>query len=168
MFVAQLKSFMEVMTVFTSDPQVTVLHGRSEIGTVDPMVLLTKVQGPRRLALAGRSWTVTSVDWDRRRAFVEPSEGVGIARWMGSSSPLSFELVDAMRRALLGADPGGVELSRRALERLEELRSSHSARVNAERTMLLHEAGETRWWTWAGSRANAVLWAALNSVAPQI
>ena len=162
------RHFMEVMTVFTSDPQVTVLHGRSEIGTVDPMVLLTKVQGPRRLALAGRSWTVTSVDWDRRRAFVEPSEGVGIARWMGSSSPLSFELVDAMRRALLGADPGGVELSRRALERLEELRSSHSARVDAERTVLLHEAGETRWWTWAGSRANAVLWAALNSVAPQI
>ncbi|CAL8971634.1 ATP-dependent RNA helicase RhlE [Tessaracoccus sp. O5.2] len=161
------RHFMELMSVFTSDPQVTVLHGRTEIGTVDPMVLLTKVQGPRRLALAGRSWVVTSVDWDRRRAFVEPSEGVGLARWMGSSSPLSFELVDAMRRVLLGAEPNGVELSRRARQRLDELRFEMAHRVDAQRTVLLHESGDTRWWTWAGSRANAVLWAALERVAPK-
>lgn len=162
------RHFMELMSVFASDPQVTVLHGRTEIGTVDPMVLLTKVQGPRRLALAGRSWVVTSVDWDRRRAFVEPSEGVGLARWMGSSSPLSFELVDAMRRVLLGAEPNGVELSRRARQRLDELRFEMSNRVDPERTVLLHESGDTRWWTWAGSRANAVLWAALDHVASEI
>ena len=162
------RHFMELMTVFTSDPQVTVLHGRTEIGTVDPMVLLTKVQGPRRIALAGRSWVVTSVDWDRRRAYVEPSEGVGLARWMGSPSPLSFELVDAMRRVLLGAEPDGVELSKRARKRLEELRTEMGDRVDSTRTVLLHESGNTRWWTWAGSRANAVLWAALDQVAPHL
>ncbi|MHA7862068.1 DEAD/DEAH box helicase [Tessaracoccus sp. Y36] len=162
------RHFMELMTVFASDPQVTVLHGRTEIGTVDPMVLLTKVQGPRRIALAGRSWVVTSVDWDRRRAYVEPSEGVGLARWMGSPSPLSFELVDAMRRVLLGAEPDGVELSKRARKRLEELRTEMGDRVDAGRTVLLHESGNTRWWTWAGSRANAVLWAALDQVAPHL
>jgi len=162
------RHFMELMSVFTSDPQVTVLHGRTEIGTVDPMVLLTKVQGPRRLALAGRSWMVTSVDWDRRRAFVEPSEGAGLARWLGSSSPMSFQLVDAMRRVLLGNDPRGVKLSKRALQRLENLRSELGERVDRDRTVLLHASGETRWWTWAGSRANAVLWAALDHVVPEI
>lgn len=162
------RHFMELMTVFTSDPQVTVLHGRTEIGAVDPMVLLTKVKGPRRLALAGRSWLVTSVDWVRRRAFVEPSEGVGIARWMGSSSPLSYELVDAMRRVLVGADPGGVAMSRRAMQRLAELRGELGDRVDQRRTVLLHESGDTRWWTWAGSRANAVLWAAIDEVAPRL
>ncbi|GAA3861892.1 hypothetical protein [Tessaracoccus defluvii] len=156
------RHFMEVMTVFTSDPQVTVLHGRSEIGSVDPMVLLTKTTGPRRLALAGRSWVVTSVDWPHRRAYVEPSAGVGLARWMGSPSPLSFELVDAMRRVLLGAELTGVTLSRRAKEQLEEIRTTHANRVDARRTVLLHESEETRWWRWAGSRANAVLWSALN------
>ena len=162
------RHFMEVMTVFTSDPQVTVLHGRSEIGSVDPMVLLTKTTGPRRLALAGRSWVVTSVDWPHRRAYVEPSAGVGLARWMGSPSPLSFELVDAMRRVLLGAELTGVTLSRRAKEQLEEIRTTHANRVDARRTVLLHESEETRWWTWAGSRANAVLWSALNQAAPGI
>lgn len=162
------RHFMEVMSVFTSDPQVTVLHGRTEIGTVDPMVLLTKVQGPRRLALAGRSWTVTAVDWTRRRAFVEPAEGAGLARWLGSSAPLRFGLVDAMRRVLLGADPIAVQLSARARGRLDGLRAEWANRVDAERTVLLHEDCATRWWTWAGGRANAVLRAALDAVAPTL
>lgn len=160
------RHFMELMTVFTSDPQVTVMHGHTEIGAVDPMVLLTKVQGPRRIVLAGRSWAVNSVDWDRKRAYVEPSDGVGLARWMGSSSPLSFELVDAMRRTLLGAEPRGVELTRRARQKLDELREELADRLDPDRTALLHSHGETRWWTWAGTRANAVIWAALNEVAP--
>ena len=162
------RHFMELMSVFTSDPQVTVLHGRTEIGTVDPMVLVSKVPGPRRLALAGRTWTVESVDWTRRRAYVQPSEGSGAARWVGTSVPLSGRLVDAMRRVLLGATPAGVVLSGRAAERLASLREQLADQVDAERTVVLHDDGGTRWWTWAGGRANAVLHAALAAVAPQL
>lgn len=158
------RHFMEVMSVFTSEPQVTVLNGRIEIGTVDPMALLTKVQGPRRLALAGRSWTVTSVDWNRRKAYVEPAEGAGLARWLGSSAPLPSRLVDAMRRVLLGARPEGVGFTARATSRLSGLADELGNRVSETGTVLLHEAGTTRWWTWAGGRANAVLHAALEGV----
>ncbi|MBB1502064.1 DEAD/DEAH box helicase [Propioniciclava sp. MC1683] len=162
------RHFMELMSVFTSDPQVTVLHGRTEIGTVDPMVLLTKVNGPRCLALAGRSWTVTHVDWTRRRAHVEPAEGPGLARWLGSSSPLRGRLVDAMRRVLLGEIPDGTVLSARASRRLNELRDELGHRVDATRTVVLHDADGCRWWTWAGGRANAVLHAALEAVDPRL
>ena len=162
------RHFMEMMSVFTADPQVTVLHGRTEIGTVDPMVLVAKVNGPRRLALAGRSWTVTAIDWTRRHAHVEPAQGTGIARWTGTSAPLGWRLVDAMRRVLLGALPAGVALSARASERLAELRDQLGDRVDAARTVVLHDADGTRWWTWAGGRANAVLHAALDAVAPHL
>lgn len=162
------RHFMELMSVFTSDPQVTVLHGRTEIGTVDPMVLLAKVEGPRRLALAGRSWTVTHVEWSRRRAYVEAAEGTGMARWLGSSSPQGARLVDAMRRVLLGATPAGVVLSGRASVRLDELREELAHRVDATRTVVLHDEDGCRWWTWAGGRANAVLHAAVAAVAPRL
>lgn len=162
------RHFMEVMSVFTSDPQVTVLHGRTEIGTVDPMVLVMKVLGPRRLALAGRSWTVTAVDWPRRRAYVEPAEGAGLARWLGTPTPLGRELVDAMRRVLLGELPEGVSLTERASTRLAQLRVELADRVDDDRTVVLHEEGRTRWWTWAGGRANAVLSAALEEAAPRL
>lgn len=162
------RHFMEVMSVFTSDPQVSVLHGRTEIGTVDPAVLVSKAPGPRRLALAGRTWQVTSIDWTRRRAYVEPSEGTGAARWIGTSMPLGGRLVDAMRRVLLGASLDGVAMSGRASERLELLRTQLGDRVDADRTVILHDEDGTRWWTWAGGRANAVLHAALNTVAPEL
>jgi ATP-dependent helicase Lhr and Lhr-like helicase len=162
------RHFMELMSVFTSDPQVTVLHGRDEIGTVDPLVLLSRVEGPRILALAGRSWKVTSVNWTRRQAYVEPGEGKGLARWIGSAAPRSFALTDAMRRVLLGADPVGVQLSRRAEEHLSAMREEWEPRVDAEGTVVLRDGDEVRWWTWAGSRGNAVLHAALNAVSPQL
>nr|NLI49105.1 DEAD/DEAH box helicase [Propionibacterium sp.] len=162
------RHFMELMSVFTSDPQVTVLHGRTEVGTVDPMVLVAKVTGPRRLALAGRTWTVTHVDWTRRRAYVEPAEGAGMARWVGTAVPLGGRLVDAIRRVLLGAIPAGVILSGRASERLDGLRAERADQVDADRTVVLHADGETCWWTWAGGRANAVLHAALTTVDPQL
>lgn len=81
-------------------------------------------------------------------------------------APLGAPLVDAMRRVLLGELPVGVDFSRRATERLDALRAGLGDRVDAERTVVLHEAGETRWWTWVGGRANAVLDAALKAVAP--
>jgi len=162
------RHFMELMNVFTSDPQVTVLHGRTEIGTIDPMVLVTKATRPRRLALAGRTWAVTAVDWTRHRAYVEPAEGAGSARWSGTSVPLGGRLTDAMRRVLLGATPEGVSLSGRASRRLAQLRAELGDRVDADRTVVLHGGGQTRWWPWAGGRANAVLHAALDAVAPDL
>jgi ATP-dependent Lhr-like helicase len=99
------------------------------------------------------------VDWTRRRAYVEPAEGTGLATWTGFAAPQTFALTDAVRRVLLGADPAGVRLTRRAGVRLGELREEWVLRVDAERTVVLREDGTTRWWTWAGSRANAVLYA---------
>lgn len=65
--------YRDLMAVFTADPQVVILHGREEIGSVDPMVLQRKVDGPRLLTLGGRAWQVNYVDWKRHRAYVEPS-----------------------------------------------------------------------------------------------
>ena len=59
--------------------------------------------GPRLLLLGGRSWHVTYIDWTRRRCFVEPAEGGGRARWMGTGwAGLGYELTRAMRDVLLG------------------------------------------------------------------
>jgi len=162
------RHFMELMSVFASDPQVTIFHGRDELGVVDPLVMLVKIEGPRIIALAGRAWRVTSVDWEHRRAWVEPAEGRGLARWLGSGPPRTFALTDAMRRVLLGADPAGVLVSRRAASRIADVREAWATRVDPTRSVVLRDAEGLRWWTWAGSRANAVLHAALDAVAPNL
>lgn len=162
------RNFMELLAIFTAAPEVTVMHGRTEIGSVDPMLLTAKTEGPRVIALAGRPWQVTHIDWKRRRAYVEPSDGLGRSKWSGDPRPYSFELSDAIRRVLLGADPAGVELSGRAVERLARLRETFDSRVSDDSTVIADEHVRLRWWTFAGAGANAVLTTALGQTAPEL
>lgn len=157
------KNFLELLSVFTANPEFVVLHGRAELGSVDPMVLTRKVEGPRIVVLAGRSWKVTYIDWRRRRCFVEPSDVRASMRWTGLPQPLSFALCRAQRDVLLGADPGAT-VSKRAASGLAALRSDRGDQVAEGRTVVRRD-GDLWWWTWAGARANATLTAALPSVA---
>jgi len=153
------KNFLDLLSVFTANPEFLVLHGRTELGSVDPLVLTRKVDGPRVVVLAGRSWTVTYVDWRRRRCFVEPAEARARMRWSGLAAPLSFEVCRAQREVLLGTDPD-VTLSRRAVAALATLRSERAGTATAGGTVVRRD-GDVWWWTWAGARANATLAAAL-------
>ncbi len=162
------RHFLELLSVFSSPPQFSVLHGRREIGTVDPFVLVRKVNGPRVIALAGRGWTVTAMDWPRRRAYVELAQTRGAARWISIAQPQTFALVQAERRVLLGELPAGVEVSQRARQQLPRLQEEFADRIDRGCTLVLTQGSRTRWWTWAGARANAMLIAALEAVDPTL
>ncbi|MFG3590469.1 DEAD/DEAH box helicase [Streptomyces sp. NPDC047990] len=159
------RHFIELTASFTAPPQFTVLSGRTEIGRADPSVLTEERPGPRRLLLGGRSWQVTYIDWLRKRVFVEPADGGGIAKWMnGGVVGLSYALTRAMREVLLGTDPP-VTLTRRAEASLAEQREADAPdTVHPGGTLITRVGSDVRWWTWAGYRANATLAATLQSV----
>ncbi|AGZ44176.1 DEAD/DEAH box helicase [Actinoplanes friuliensis] len=166
------RHFMGMTAVFTGAPEFTVLVGRDELGRVDPALLTEEVKGDRRLLLNGRSWRVTYIDWRRRRCFVEPADGGGKARWStgaGGWSGLGFELSRAMREVLLGADPP-VNLTRRAIDRLAQVREKASSLVHPGGSVILRDnrGDDLRWWTWAGFRANATLATTLTEVVDPI
>ncbi|MFC8515669.1 DEAD/DEAH box helicase [Streptomyces sp. NPDC057257] len=159
------RHFIELTASFTAPPQFTVLSGRTEIGRTDPSVLTEERPGPRRLLLGGRSWQVTYIDWLRKRVFVEPVDGGGIAKWMnGGVVGLSYALTRAMREVLLGTNPS-VSLTRRAEASLAEQRETDAPNsVHPGGTLITRVGADVRWWTWAGYRANATLAATLQSV----
>ncbi|MDG9716050.1 DEAD/DEAH box helicase [Streptomyces sp. DH24] len=159
------RHFIDLTASFTAPPQFTVLSGRTEIGRTDPSVLTEEHSGPRRLLLGGRSWQVTYIDWLRKRVFVEPADGGGIAKWMnGGVAGLSYALTRAMREVLLGTDPP-VSLTRRAEACLAEQRETEApGTVHPGGTLITRVGSDVRWWTWAGYRANATLAATLQSV----
>lgn len=160
------RHFMAMTAVFTAPPEFTVLAGRTELGRIDPTLLTEQVTGPRRLLLAGRSWQITYIDWNRRRCFVEPVDSGGKARWTATGvGGLTFELSRAMREVVLGAEPP-VALTRRATEQLAELRNQHLPTAHPDGTVINRLAsGDVRWWTWAGFRANATLMSTLSGLA---
>lgn len=159
------RHFMEITSVFTSPPEFTVLHGRAEIGRIDPSLLADREEGPRLLLLAGRSWRVTWIDWHRRRCFVEPADCGGRARWnSGGFSGASYELMQAIRDVLLGTNPP-VRLSRRAIDALADAREDLLDTIHPAGTVISRApTGDIRWWTWAGYRANMTLRTSLSAV----
>ena len=163
------RHFIELTASFTAPPQFTVLSGRTEIGKTDPSVLTEERPGPRRLLLGGRSWQVTFIDWARKRAFVEPADGGGVAKWSsGGIAGLSYTLTRAMRDVLLGADPP-VSLTRRAKACLTGWREQEAPDiVHPGGTLVTRVGDDVRWWTWAGYRANATLAASLPTIADPV
>lgn len=154
------RNFMELLSVFTSAPLFSVLHGRQELGFVDQLTFLGKQDGPRILLLGGRSWRVTHVDWQRRVAYVEVSEDRGRSRWKGAGQGLGYRLSQAIKN-VLASDESPSWWSQRAQEQLRQLRSE-CAWLRGDGTVVLSRSdGESEWWTFAGFRANACVVPAL-------
>ena len=150
------RNFFELFSVFLSPPLFSILHGRHEIGYVDEMTFLGKQEGPRVLLLGGRSWQVNHIDWQRRIAYVEATDATGRTRWKGEGRGLGFRLSQAIKR-ILASDETSQRWSRRATERIGEIRHEFSW-LEADSTVAL-QAGKSgaEWWTFGGNRANATL-----------
>jgi ATP-dependent Lhr-like helicase len=155
------RNFMELLAVFTAAPEFTVLNGRHEVGGADPLMLMRKTDGPRLLALGGRAWRVTHIDWARRRCYVEPADRPARSLWQGVLPPESYELSQAQRSVLLGSTPD-VALSQRAQAELSKHRDEFGHQVWELGTVVERQDDELWWWTFAGGRANATLAAALE------
>ena len=159
------RHFLELMSVFTSDPLFSVRHGRAELGLVHPLSFLTRRDEPVVLLLAGRNWELTHVDWNHRTAYVKAGTHGGRSRWIGRGTPLHFELCRALRKVL---DEGMTEerLSGRARKRLREVRAGFPWVDASTTTVVRDAAGVDRWWTFAGARANVTLGALLGADRP--
>lgn len=79
------KRLADLCVSFDSPRAFTVLLGSKHLGDVDPSSLATSKDGPRVLALDGRSWRVASIDWPCETVYVEPVEEKGRSQWVGES-----------------------------------------------------------------------------------
>lgn len=150
------KNFMDLFSVFTSPPLFAVRHGRQDLGFVDETSFTARREGPRVLLLGGRAWRVTNLDWTRRVAHVEATEETGRSRWRGIGPALGFPLGQAIR-SLLADEELSSRWSKRAQERITELRGEYTWVGVEGPTLLWRSASEIEWWTFAGTKANATL-----------
>ena len=157
------RHFLDLTSMFTTPPLFLVRHGANTIGQLDPTALLTNDRSFATVLLAGRSWHITSIDWKRRFAWVEPSEAEGRSRWMGSGQPWSAELCRSIRSVVCGADPAGVTITQRAVDQLTATRAEF-VWAREDETTVVHRDSASTWWTWAGQRANGSLADALGDL----
>lgn len=159
------RNFMDLLSAFTASPEMKVMLGRAEIGSVSPLTISKRLPAGEShvLVLGGRTWKVTSIDWRNRIIQVAEHAGGGKSRWSGGAPDIGFRLARATRDVLLGQDPP-VDLSRRAAAALSRLRIERAACVDAGGLVLTKRTKDQIWWTFAGSRANNSIAAALFDV----
>jgi ATP-dependent helicase Lhr and Lhr-like helicase len=159
------RHFIELTSMFLSEPLVQARWGQRLLGQLDPSSLLSRDGERPVVLLGGASWRVREVDWERRVVWVEPSTESGRSRWSGPGGALSLEVCRAIRSTLCQtAVPS--EATRRASARLAELREDHwFVRERATTALEIPRTDRTRWFTWAGGRANAGLTRRLASPA---
>lgn len=156
------RHFMDVTSLFLTEPLMTVRWGQREIGTLDPSSLLAREGQRSTVLLGGKAWGVEEVEWNRRLVWVVPADDPGKSRWNGGGRALSAKVCDAIREVAAGDDPANVQLSKRAVEKLGEIRLEMSWATSGATTLEYEEVRQrTRWWTFAGGKANHVLSAAL-------
>lgn len=153
--------FRELVAAFTTPLLLAVRHGRTNLGSVDPVSIGTQRTSVPVILLGGRSWRVLDVDWPRRLISVEPAAEEGGSRWFGSSRALHAKLARTVERVLATGDTG-VTLSRRAEATFDSLRDALSF-VDGETLPLVKEGDEIRIWSFAGGRANAMLASGLRA-----
>ncbi|MBY6687227.1 DEAD/DEAH box helicase [Rhodococcus sp. BP-149] len=160
------RHFMDLLSTFVADLELRVVAGTKEIGFISPLAIpLSAFRSQRPLVLAGRGWHIRSVDWSRFTVWVEEVSTRGEVRWPSSAVAQSFELCQAKREVLLGADPA-VNVSKRVRVAMHRLRDERTSEVNADGVVMRSRAsGGARLWTWAGLKANATLLAGLGVIA---
>ena len=152
------RHFLELVSVFTSDPVFKVLHGRRELGTVDQITFLRHHgDEPVVLSMGGRSWSVTSLDWSRREAFVVPAETKGKSQWQGGKIGMSWRFARAVH-ALLTNDQVSERWTNRARSTFESLRQQYEIlRPDADVASSDRDLNEVRWFTFSGGLVNTAL-----------
>jgi ATP-dependent Lhr-like helicase len=150
------RNFMELTGIVTSDPEIVVRYGQTEVGRVHPVSFRSDHSGYAPILLGGRSWQVTRLDWRRGFADVVPDSRPGRSRWNGDARPLRGELAREMRACLAGSDVPA-RLTRRGNQTLEELREEFWWAEDGSTAVVADVRGNQRWWTFAGLRGNAEL-----------
>jgi ATP-dependent Lhr-like helicase len=156
------RNFLELVSVFTSAPVLTVTDGRQDLGIVDQSLFFSREPAEGRLlSLAGRGWRVEKVDWRERRVFVSATELLGKTVWFGSSSGLSLAMCREIRTVLLG-EAVAPEWSQRADTQIRELRARFSFLKEGHSTILQSGDGRIGYFTFGGELINLALAEALN------
>ena len=164
------RNFLELTSVFVAEPLVSIRHNRSEIGQVPDIAIVAAFAnkfGPPAILLAGRPWRITDIDWTRRIARVEPIEQQATVNFSGPSRPLGYQICQSVAAVLAGVSLHPVELTRRASGALEQWRRELPT-AQPDRTLLMHNRDGSRWYTFAGLRANLELAARVAPLRQQV
>ena len=157
------RNFMELYAVFSSPTAYNVLDPEERIlGTLQQSFVDRLAEEVSCFLLGGRAWVANRIDHSAREVRVSPAPRGRKPQWGGYLPQfLGFDVCQQMRRLLLGDEEPGY-LTPEALVTLREQRELFAVLRLGNRA-IEYDAGEIRWWTFAGGKINKTLAYALKA-----
>jgi ATP-dependent helicase Lhr and Lhr-like helicase len=150
-------NFRELYAVFDAPRLISVRAGVEEVGNVDAAFLkaVSSDSQPGSFLLAGQTWQVVTIEWERGICIVKPAPKGRAPLWWGEPQFLSYELCQASRSILLSEldDPAWSARARRVLQTSR----AEYAFLHDSPTPILESREKIDWWTFAGGAANLLL-----------
>lgn len=156
------RNFQELYAVFAAPQALKVMWGIQEIGTIDVVFAQQERSEHLTFVLGARPWRAVFVDFKQGIIRVEPITSGAPARWQGRGAQLSREICQAIR-GIIVSDTVDPEWSKRAQQRIAELRVEYRNDGAGGRALVADEYGY-RWWTFGGGKANNLIARVLESM----
>ena len=152
--------YRDLLATFSGADLLLAKYGTQEVGFIDPSVLAGD-DAAKLVLLAGRSWLVRAVNLSKRTVALEPAADTGKARWIGATKTISEPVAQAIRAVLREGVAAVVTLSNRAKARLHELQDEMPTAIHPP-AVRQQSPARFQVWTYAGTRRNRTLLAALK------
>ncbi|WP_341526969.1 DEAD/DEAH box helicase [Nostoc sp. UHCC 0302] len=143
--------------VFAEQQEYIVKQNATAIGSI-----VTPLPVGNQFALAGRTWEVTEIDFQKKTISVKQAEGKASIYWRGSGGSIHTRVLQRMRQVLF-EDVEYSYLQKNALQRLQTVRQiARNAELNKQNILQL-EKGKCCIFPWIGTVAYRTLERLLNS-----
>ncbi|MEA5619530.1 DEAD/DEAH box helicase [Cronbergia sp. UHCC 0137] len=144
--------------VFADNHEYVVKQGSTAIGSI----VIPPAVG-NQFALAGRSWEVLDVDFQKKVIFVKQGEGKSTIYWRGGSGTIHTRILQRMRQVLL-EDVEYSYLQKNAQVRLQIVRQLVQKAGLEQQNIILLEKNKCCIFPWLGTVAYRTLERLLNSL----
>ena len=150
---------MNFISVFETLPEYSVIYRNKEIGTLQSWFIngLLKENKFSKFTLAGVTWVIDKIDYDKHRIYVERSKEGGIATWMGSGLILSYKISKQMLK-VLNSNEEYSYVDTKSQSVLKSIRLEHSAfKIDEDEIVIDVIKNGFDVYTYAGHKVNFTL-----------
>jgi len=119
---------MNFISIFETIPEFSIIYKNKEIGTLQSWFVysLLKENKTSNFILAGNTWRIDKIDYDKYRIYVQISKDGGLAVWLGSGMVVSYEIAKQMLKVLnSSSDYPYIDMKSKSV--LKSVRLEHSA-----------------------------------------
>lgn len=150
---------MNFISVFETLPEFSIIHRNKEIGTLQSWFIhtLLKENKSSKFTLAGNTWEIDKIDYDRYRIYVKIAKEGGLANWMGSGLIISYEVAKEMLK-VLNSSQDYPYIDSNAKSVLKSTRIEHSAfSIELDEMLIDVVRNGFHIYTYAGHKVNFTL-----------